>query len=199
MKHVKVCLFAVLLIAQTGLTQRTLLQESFNDNHNNWGLYPNSRPAYAIYNGKYIMDVADSGTYNSAIAVGLDTAKNYSISLVAVHTSGADTYSYGMVFGEADYNNFYCFTISGNGYFSLGKFTAGNYSDIVKWTTSPALKTGSYVENKLRIAKDGRSWKMFLNDQLVSTVDAQPFMGNKIGCEVSRPQRIEFDDIVVAQ
>ncbi len=199
MRHFIFCFVAGLLIGHAGFAQRTILQENFNDNHNNWGLYPNSKPSYVIYNSKYIMDVQDSNTYTSVIPVNIDTTKNYSISIVAVHTSGADSYSYGLVFGGADVSNNYVFNISGNGYFSLGKYVAGGYSDIVKWTASPAVKTGNYVENKLRITKDGKSWKMFVNDQLVSTTDAMPPMGNKLGCDVSRPQRIEFDDIVVTQ
>lgn len=199
MKHFMLCFAAVLLIGQVCFAQRALFQENFNDNHNNWGLYPNSKPSYAIYNGKYVMDVQDSTTYISMVPVNIDTTKNYSISIVAAHTSGVDAYGYGLAFGGLDVSNSYVFNISENGYFMLGKYGAGGYADIVKWTASPAVKTGNYVENKLRITKDGKSWKMFVNDQLVFTTDAMPLMGSKVGCDVSRPQRIEFDDIVVTQ
>jgi hypothetical protein len=193
--------FGIVIICATSLVsaQKVVLRENFNDNHNAWGIFPDTKPSYAIYNGKYIMDVTDSSTYCSMISVNIDTTKNYSISAIAVHTSGTNTYGYGLSFGGTDPNNYYLFSISDGGYFSFGKFVAGTFSSLIKWTTNAAIKTGNYVENKLQVTKEGRSWKLLVNDQLLSTIDAMPLMGSKAGFSVSVYQRIEFDDLTILQ
>jgi len=195
-----VCFLIIMFCAvQLLFAQKTTFSDSFNDNHNKWGIYNNKKASYIIYNGKYIMDIADSLIYDSGIPVTIDTSKNFSISAIAMHSDGSDTYGFGLYFGASDISNYYVFVITANGYFRLCKSTPAAYKCLIDWTASPAIKTGSYIENKLQIMKNGSDWKLMINDQLVSTIPSMPFMGNQIGFNTTATQRVEFDDLTVTQ
>jgi len=189
----------MILSAAQLFAQKNIFSDNFNDNQNKWGIYNNKKASYIIYNGKYIMDIGDSLIYDSGIPVNIDTAKNYSISAIAMHTTGSDTYGFGLYFGASDIGNYYVFAITANGYYRLCKSTPAAYTCVLNWTASTAIKTGSYVENKLQIIKSGATWKLMINDQLVTTVPSMPFMGNQIGFNTTATQRVEFDDLTVTQ
>jgi hypothetical protein len=179
--------------------EKIIFADNFNDNHNKWVSYISKNISYLVYNGKYVMDTNDSLIYNVGVPVNIDTAKNYSITITATHTSGVDDAGYGIYFGASDVNNYYIFYISDNGYYRLSKNTSAAYTELIKWTTSSAMKTGNYVDNIIQIAKEGGNWKLMINGQLVNTVSTTPLMGNLVGFSKADPQRIEFDDLKVTQ
>lgn len=195
-----ICFFIIVgCTVQLLFAQKTIFSENFNDNQNKWGIYNNKKASYIIYNGKYIMDIGDSLIYDSGVPVNIDTSKNFSITAIAMHTTGTDTYGFGLYFGAKDISNYYVFAITANGYYRLCKSTPSAYTCVLNWTASAAIKTGSYVENKLQIVKDGNNWKLMINDQVVTTVPSMSFMGNQIGFNTTATQRVEFDDLTVTQ
>jgi hypothetical protein len=174
--------------------QKVLLDEDFNTNRNNWSSYLGARSNYLIYNGKYIIGINDSLTYNIGMPVTLDDGINFTITVTTTHTDGMDNYGYGIYFGSSDLNNYYSFNITSGGYFRMGKF-----SDIVAWTKTPAVRIGNYVDNVLQITRQGTNWIFEINGQTVSTQPATAFMGNKLGFTQSMNQRIEYDNLKVVQ
>jgi hypothetical protein len=194
-----ICFCIVVCTIQFATAQKTVFYDNFNDNYNKWTTYTNGGISYVIYNGKYVIDVNDSNTYNIFVPVAFDTGKDFSISASTVHTSGDNNHGYGLYFGGSDVNNYYYLYLTSGGYYKLGKSIAGGGSDIIPWTTSTVVKTGNYVENKIKISRQGGSWKIFINDQLINTIAAMPLMGNKVGFTLSVSQRVEFDDLTVTQ
>jgi hypothetical protein len=83
-------------------TQKVILYDDFSINKNNWPVYSVKRVNYLIYNGKLVIDVQDSLTYNVTIGVNLKTENNYSIVLTATHSNGVDDRGYGLFFGGSD-------------------------------------------------------------------------------------------------
>ncbi len=179
--------------------QKVVLSEDFSNNKNNWPIYMLKNVNHLIYNGKMVIDTDDSSTYNIAIPVTLNADKNYSISLTAVHTGGVDNNAYGLIFGGSDASNYYSFYIASSGYFRVGKSTTTANTDLIKWTTTPLVKVGNYVDNVLEVTKEGPNWKFTINGQSVATIPALPFLGNNIGVSRVSCQRIEFDDLKVVE
>ena len=185
--------------SQIVMSQKTKFSEDFSSNANKWPTYTGNNINYLVYNGKYVVDIDDSLTYCMFIPLQIDTAKNYSISATMVHTSGTLNSGFGVYFGGSDLKNYYTLDISANGYYRLDQTVNNAYTAIIPWTASAAIKQGNYVENDVKLAKEGASWKIMINGQLVNTVSAKSFMGNKIGFTKSLPLRIEFDNLKVEQ
>ena len=199
----KICFFSAVLlfflVTASAQKEKVIFSDNFNDNHNNWGLDSSNGMSYLIHNGKYIMDINDSFTHSVFLPVNIDSNKNYSISLTLVHTAGSTGYSSGLYFGGSDGNNFYSFTITNNGYFSVGKYSNGSFTGIVAWTASPLVKKGEYEINKIGVVKEGPYWKFLINDQVATTIPSLPLLGTKFGFTQSVKQRIEYDDLVIKQ
>ncbi|HYM93052.1 MAG TPA: hypothetical protein VET23_02860, partial [Chitinophagaceae bacterium] len=153
----------ILLIALFGINsfaaaQKVLLDEDFNTNKNNWPSYLGPRLNYLIYNGKYIIGINDSLTYNIAMPVTVDDGINFTITVTTTHTDGVNTYGYGIYFGSSDLNNYYFFSITSGGYFRLGKSVPSGFTDIVAWTKTAAVHTGDYVDNIRQVSRQGANW-----------------------------------------
>ncbi len=179
--------------------EKILLSDDFSSNNNNWLTYTGNKVSYLLYNGKYIIESNDSVVYRVGVPVSLDASKSYSISAAAVHTSGTDNYGYGLYFGAKDPNNCFIFSISANGYYRADEDVNGTYTELVKWTETTAIKKGNYAENILKIKKEGREWKFFVNDELLTSIPAQEFKGTLVGFSKGNAQRIEFDNLKVMQ
>ncbi len=200
MKKALILVTIATAFSQLAKSQKTIFSDDFSSNANKWPTYTANNINYLVYNGKYVVDIDDSLTYCMTIPVKIDTTKNYTISATMVHTSGALNAGYGIYFGGSDLKNYYTLDISGNGYYRLDLTTAAaGYSTIVPWTSSAAIKQGNYVENEVKLVKDGASWKIMINGQLVNTVPCRSFMGNLIGFVKNLPLRIEFDNLKVEQ
>lgn len=194
-----ILLIALLGIQSFAAAQKVLLDEDFGTNRNNWMSSTGGRTNYLVYNGKYIIGINDSSTYNITGPATLDDGVNFTITLTTTHTDGTNNYGYGIFFGSSDVNNYYGFNITGNGYYRLGKSAAGAYTDIVPWTKTTAVRTGDYVENVLQLSRQGANWTLTINGQTVSTVPATAFLGNKLGFTQSMNQRVEYDNFKVIQ
>lgn len=194
----------ILLVAVLGMhsfanAQKVLLDEDFNTNRNNWLSNLGAKTNYVIYNGKYIIGINDSSTYNITSPAVLDDGINFTISLTTTHTDGTSNHAYGIFFGASDVNNYYCFDIASGGYFRLGKSAAGTFTEIVPWTKTTAVRIGDYVENVLQITRQATNWLLSINGQTVSTVPATAFLGTKLGLNQSMNQRVEYDNFKVVQ
>lgn len=194
-----VFVFALCAFNVTAQTPRVVLADDFSDNKNNWPVYLLKNTNYLIYNGKLVIDTQDSTVYNVGIPVALHADGNYSITLAATHTGGVDNYGFGVFFGASDVNNYFNFFITGNGFFRIGKNTNAGFTELVKWSTHSAIKTGNYVTNILTVTKEGASWKFLINGQLACTIPALPFLGNILGASKANDQRVEFDDLRVVE
>ena len=194
-----ILLVAILGMHSLALAQKVLLDEDFNTNKNNWLSNLGAKTNYVIYNGKYIIGINDSSTYNITSPAALDDGINFTISLTTTHTDGTNNHAYGIFFGSSDVNNYYCFNITSGGYFRFAKSAAGAFTEIVPWTKTTAVRTGDYVENVLQITRQGANWTLSINGQTVSTVPATAFLGNKLGLNQSMNQRVEYDNFKVVQ
>jgi len=149
LSSILVLLFAI-SVHSNAQKQKVILNEDFSSNKNNWLTYIGKVATYLVYNGKYVFATNDSvSTYNVMMPDSIDVNKDFSITVTATHTDGTDNYGYGIFFGASDINNYYSFYITNNGYYRVAKSsTTSGYSELVKWTTYPAiLKTGNQLDH----------------------------------------------------
>jgi hypothetical protein len=90
--------------------------------------------------------------------------------------NGPDTYGYGLVFRDDGKNNYYFFSVTGNGSFRLERHNSnaadGNeWETVIDWTRSNAIERFNNGTNVLKVIAVGTSIKLFINDRPVGTVD----------------------------
>ena len=75
----------------------------------------------------------------------------------------------------------------------------GELKYLMHLTPSSAIKRDEKVVNNLTLRQEEKSWKFFINDQLVANLPSQSLYGNDVGVLVAGKQGVEFDDLVVRQ
>jgi hypothetical protein len=109
---------------------------------------------------------------------------------------------YGVLFRYADWDNFYEFDVTGDGYFLLGKFVDGEYVTLVDWTESPAIQQGQSL-NRLRVDVRGTTIDCYVNGELLASVEDSEFPRGLIGLSTGPNSEVGghvvFDDLLVQQ
>lgn len=182
----------------------TLFREDFQTRNNDWYsnydfkdsnyIYINtldnpSNHCYLFRNRKY------KGGFMVPIPFYSIPSSNYSIEINAKHFDGVENAAYGIKFGADSWKNCYNFSISANGYYSISKRENDVYSDIIPWTTSSAVYTGS-TTNKLEVRVFSNYTEFYINGQFVKRLDIRTF-GKSAGLEVYNNQTIYYDDLSI--
>jgi hypothetical protein len=98
---------------------------------------------------------------------------NFRLDVELTHISGQNNLcASGVLFRIADWDNYYGFRISPSGTYSLWKQFAGEFVQLVGWTSSDAIVKGA-ASNTVSVIADGSTLTFFVNGQQVhAAVDA---------------------------
>ncbi|GJM41142.1 MAG: hypothetical protein DHS20C20_14240 [Ardenticatenaceae bacterium] len=127
------------------------------------------------------------------------------VTVQARQTSGPNNNAYGILCRYQDENNFYIFLISGDGYYAVGKYQAGEeqityltpnqeyvFSDLINQGVATNLLRASCVGNELSLSVNGLP---------LVTVTDNTFSGGDVGLGVSTLEPgtavVQFDDLLV--
>lgn len=186
-------------------SSNVLFTENFQTRDNNW--YSN----YEFKDSNYIyintLDNPDNhcylfrnrknlGSFIVPVPYTLSSSYNYSFEIYARHYDGVEDRAYGITFGAQDWDNCYALDISANGYYRVTKMTNGSYSDLIPWTTSSALYTGSST-NKLEVRVYYSYADIYINNQYINRVNNFSSFGKYLGLEVYNNQTIYYDDLTI--
>src|SRR6266542_5405965 len=72
----------------TSAGETVLLNEDYNSNVRKWFEKADSSYSMKIGNGKYVLDIMNSGTYASYIPLDLKNSADFSISINSTHLDG---------------------------------------------------------------------------------------------------------------
>jgi hypothetical protein len=153
---------------------------------------------YAYENGAYVIEVKKpeqiawarvNGEYND-VRVDLDTH-------VPIESG---TMAPGLIFHYQDANNFFLYSISNDGYYTLEVYKDGKWEVLIDWTKSEAINSGS---NRMRIDTQGNKVILYVNDKLLTETRESTFYGGGIGMAVTslRDSKgiVLFENIIVTQ
>lgn len=181
-----------------------LFKEDFQTSDNSWYANYDFKDSNYIYiatldnpNNHYYLfrnRKANSG-YIVPVPYKSIPRSNYSIEINAKHYDGIEDNAYGIKFAADGWTNCYNFSISANGYYRISKKQNNVYSNIVSWTTSSAIKTGS-ATNKLEVRVYSNYAEFYINGQYLTRIDITPF-GSTAGLEVYNNQTVYFDDLYI--
>jgi uncharacterized protein (TIGR02145 family) len=134
------------------------------------------------YNYRYYALSSTSPTYIGVLSLNktIDQTKDFQIEATMKDVSGEDNSENGIIWGKSNYSwdNFYSFSFSGKGNYSIGRKVNGVWEySIVPWTATSYLKKSDY--NKLTIRKVGNQYYFFINDSLVHQCAFESFYGDE--------------------
>jgi hypothetical protein len=186
----------------SGMTARPttplmLFEEHFSNNRHQWFESSSDERRFAIIDSNYIIESKVKGSFwYSTVPVAITQHENFKIECTARQIDGVDNFGYGVVWGLQDSDNFYHFSISGNGQFTVVKKQDGKFIPLIPWSVSNSIgKPPS--SNKLVIEKEDDQIIFYINDMFVVKVRFEPLFGNRIGFIVNDTQIIAFDDLMV--
>ncbi|MBU0491139.1 MAG: DUF1080 domain-containing protein [Chloroflexi bacterium] len=164
--------------------------EDFATNQNEW----TESEVIFVQDGEYHIYDTSSGriVWNSKAGVYKDFTMEAKIRKV----EGPDNIAYGMAFRLLDGDNYYSFAISGDGHWRFNKQVDNEWVDIVKWSTSDAVKKGNQP-NVLRVVCNGQDFELYINDQKVGSAQDGFLSQGKVGFYASTGVHMAVDDVTV--
>ncbi len=152
-------------------------------------------------NGRYHIEVVPLFTMP-----GEDSGAEYNNTIIEVEAtqeSGPDDNVYGVVFRKVDWNNYYAFLISGDGYYRIQKMQNNSWVFISPWKKSSAIHTGN-ATNLIDVVCNGNKFSFYVNNIKVDDYNDSSFGSGMIGfiagTEYSKgPVIIGFDNLTIWQ
>jgi hypothetical protein len=159
--------------APTPEVEDKVFSEEFKSNRNGWteGFYEDEYGTidYTI-NGTYRWDVtAVQGVNQKSWAADAPVVVDFIAAADALHVSGADNASYGLVFRLTDAENLYYFCISDVGYYYVGLLESGVWTTLIDWTETTLINVNAV--NRLKVEGNGDRFTFYINDNPVNTVN----------------------------
>jgi hypothetical protein len=184
--------------------EQVLLDDNFDSNANQWteGSYDDEygKTTFVI-NGKYVWDiVAKKGVNQKSWAEKAPMVKDFISSVDAIHVSGAENASYGILFRIKDTNNLYYFAISDLGYYYVGSLTDGKWTTLIDWTETTLIHVNA--SNALKVIGIGDELTFYINDTVVDRIqdNAHAEGTSGIGIELydtGDKSHFEFDNFIL--
>jgi hypothetical protein len=126
------------------------------------------------------------------------------IDVDATKIGGPDENEFGVICRYVDENNFYFFTATSDGYFSVNKYVAGEYEFIgmEEFETTDAVHAGN-VLNHLTVECNSNSLRFWINGTLVAETQDDSFTVGDVGLIAGTADDagtdILFDNMVVTE
>ena len=154
--------------------------------------------------------VAD-GTLQIHIAVANQLAwagagqdlRDFHLTVDASQVSGPDDNGYGVLARMQDSDNFYRFSISGDGFYMVSKFVDGQQQLLgPNWTPSQAIRQGQ-ATNTIEIICQGGTLTFIVNELLLAEVEDSQFSHGDVGLYAGTfyetGVEVQFDNLVLAE
>ena len=120
----------------------------------------------------------------------------FCLSVNAKQAEGAEEASYGVVFRYQNEDNFYLFTVTGDGHYSLHKRVDGLFIPLISHQAHSAINS-MQSPNQLEVMAKGEEISLYANRQLLITVSDATFSDGLVGLFASPGAHVRFDDLKV--
>jgi hypothetical protein len=183
------------------LDEDALYEETFSGQNTAWTLGSTATHDTWIDGGAYHIE-----TKAAVTAVGYNQVEgpfgNAQADVDIQHVRGVDAKcAGGLVLRAQDGLNFLAFLVSPAGTFSIRKWVGGTSTQILGYTSSPAVVQG-VATNHLTAVCSGSSFRFFVNGTEVAMVTDTSFATGRIGViviayDAASPTHMAFDNLVV--
>ena len=111
------------------------------------------------------------------VNIPLDQNIDFSVSILLSQKQGFIHDAYGLLMGFKDWDNYYFFSVTPDGDFSITGYENGVANRIKDWTYSPHVKE----KNKLEIVKTDEGLAFYINDSFITATDKIVLQSNDFG------------------
>ncbi|MGM0934626.1 MAG: trypsin-like peptidase domain-containing protein [Bacteroidota bacterium] len=169
------------------------------ENENGWNLNADEKEFKSnIISGQGLKMKSSGTTFQQTVNVPLSLSENFSIETIVDFKSGDNNNSHGLIWGFRDWDNYYYFSITANGYFRIGGKTEGINLELADWTESDKINK-DFERNLLKILKVDDKIYYSINGGVVFSDDFYSFRGNNTGFVISGSKEVLFENLIVRQ
>jgi hypothetical protein len=181
------------------LKGQLLYEENFSTSKGSlWAASSDGNWTYYFDNGRYNMIVYPFNSWKSYAI-----KRNYSdfiIDVQARQEGGTSDNVYGAIIRKVDWNNYYNFLISGDGYYEIAKMVNGKWSP-ANWKRSDAINLDN-ATNLIRIICKGDEFSFYVNNVLLEEYKDSSFSSGDIGLTTGTNYAtgsaiVSFDDLCI--
>jgi len=195
----------VLSLAKTVLAckgSEVLYEDNFTTLDPAWG---EANANLNVTNGKLVIQPDVNTSYpvinQGNIFEDMDVCVNVSLT-----KSDDPNYGGGLIFWAKGYDDYYYLLVTGDGWYTVKRWTNKRVLEPVSWRQNSALKKGLGEINQLRVVTKGNEAKVYINDTEVVTFKGQPPQGGSfVGLTGNSPANVqnknvwEFSDLKVTK
>lgn len=175
------------------------VMDEFSSDLEFWGTSYDGETSRYFKNGRlYIsVDVADTVAYSR----GDTTVDDFYAEVDTYHVAGDVSNQLGIIFRYQDVDNFYFFAIGNDGYYALLKLENNSWSNLVEWTESEEIRSGSAARNRVAVLAEGPQITILVNDVELAQVEDHSFTTGQIALTAGTYERagveISFDNFAL--
>jgi WD40 repeat protein len=152
--------------------------DDFSSASSGWLMFSEEWGAVAYEGGQYhVTAVRD---YATVLGNAGKHFSDFTLEVEATQVEGPDDNKYGVILRYIDGDNFYNFGISGDGYYTFRKLEGNEWSTLVKWTASGAIRKGNKT-NVIRVECQGERFTFFVNGVELGSHTDSTFAAGDIG------------------
>jgi S1-C subfamily serine protease len=185
-----------------GKCQKVFLENfASKENINEWQLVENEKDykSSIVAEKGLLMETKTENGFRQTINIPLSLTEDYSIESIIDFKSGEKNSGHGLIWGFKDWDNYYYFHISANGYYRIGARTEGINLEFVKWTQTASINK-DFQRNLIKILRVKDKMYFSINGSLVHSEDFYAFRGNSIGFQIlSGKKSVLFENLIVKQ
>lgn len=141
----------------------------------------NGSIAFAQRGLKIKIDTPNQALWTSGQEIAALNPAGLLIEADSARSSGPYNGTYGLLVRFVDNDNFYYFGISGAGTYSFWRVVAGEWTNLVDWTASDAIKTQDRANNRLAVLAQGDRMLLLANDVPLTYVTDNTFAAGGVG------------------
>lgn len=177
--------------------------ESFanEENANDWQLVQSEKDykSSILPEKGLLMETKTENGFRQTINIPLSLTEDFSIETIIEFKSGEKNSGHGLIWGFKDWDNYYYFYISANGYYKIGAKTEGINLEIVEWTQTNTINQ-DYKRNQIKVLRVKDNIYFSINGSLVHSEEFYGFRGNNIGFSIlSGKKSVLFENLIVKQ
>jgi serine/threonine-protein kinase len=147
--------------------------DDFSSNANNWPAEASedeySLSSLAVADGVYRVEETAHQGFTHRLSPDVEAVADFVVAVEAHMVSGPDDGAYGIVFREDADDNYYYFTVSNSGDFSLLTRYGGEWITLIDWTDTDVIRPGGV--NRLEVRAQGAHIVLLINDHIVAETD----------------------------
>lgn len=168
------------------------LNEEYENNQRGWGESDGEERASKVENGKFILEQKNEGASGFWKEIIVDPRYDYSYEASFTQVSGVDNNGYGILFGRYDWDDYFTFVVSSNGFAKIYGKVDGERVGLIEWTEFDAVKPMG-EENVLKIKQSEGQVQFFVNGKLFHTEERIAFVGELTGFKLDNQMKVEVD------